>query len=154
MTSVCRSSRKTTEYTMSKSIISTGGRVFQSFLCQLTSALTESNAKIVRDFLCGVLFSDNLVLTHVNAFLNLGSLSGSSQDRTDTVVRKLLASKRNPDLLQEIILSKKFDIIFTELPDTYCKIYDIMRDVKDPVIEHFQASGRFKRRVYIEGAKQ
>lgn len=52
---------------MSKSIISTGGRVFQSFLSQLTSDLTKPNAKFIRDFLCGALFSDNLVLTHVAA---------------------------------------------------------------------------------------
>jgi hypothetical protein len=52
---------------MSNNIISTGGRVFQSFLSQLTSDLTKPSAKFVRELLCGVLFSDNLVLTHVAA---------------------------------------------------------------------------------------
>ena len=62
--------------------------------------------------------------------------------------------ERNPDLLKEIIDKEKFNINFIELPDTYCKIFDIMKDVKDPVIEHFQASRRFKRQVNREGAKQ
>jgi hypothetical protein len=52
---------------MNESIISIGGRVFQRFLSQLTSGLTKPNAKFIRDFLCGVLFSDNLVLTQVAA---------------------------------------------------------------------------------------
>ena len=52
---------------MSKNIISIGGRVFQGFLSQLTSGLPKPNAKFIRDFLCGVLFSDNLVLTHIAA---------------------------------------------------------------------------------------
>jgi len=52
---------------MSKSIISIGGRVFQRFLSQLTSGLPKPKAKFIQDFLCGVLFSDNLVLTHIAA---------------------------------------------------------------------------------------
>lgn len=62
--------------------------------------------------------------------------------------------QRNPDLLQDIINKKKFDVKFSVLPDTYCKIFDIMRDVKDPVIEHFQASRRFKHQVNIAGIKK
>ena len=52
---------------MSTNIISTNGKVFQKFLAQLTSNLTKPNAKFIREFLCGVLFSDNLVLTNVAA---------------------------------------------------------------------------------------
>jgi len=44
---------------MSKSIISAGGRVFQGFVCQLTSALIEPSVRS--------LVSDNLVLTHAAA---------------------------------------------------------------------------------------
>ncbi len=32
-----------------------------------------------------------------------------------------------------------------ELPATYCQIFDIMRNVGDPVIEHMQASRRHRR---------
>jgi hypothetical protein len=52
---------------MSTNIISTGGRVFQRFISQLTSGLTKPNSKFIREFLCGVLFSDNLVLTNIAA---------------------------------------------------------------------------------------
>jgi len=52
---------------MSNNIISTGGKVFQKFLSQLTSDLTKPNARFIREFLCGVLFSDNLVLTNIAA---------------------------------------------------------------------------------------
>lgn len=34
-----------------------------------------------------------------------------------------------------------------ELPPTYCQIFDLMKDVGTPVIEHFQASRRFKHEV-------
>jgi hypothetical protein len=60
-------------------------------------------------------------------------------------------TERNPDLLQKIINEKKFDVSFGVLPDTYCKIFDLMREVKDPVIEHFQASRRFKRSINARG---
>lgn len=36
---------------------------------------------------------------------------------------------------------------FTNLPPQYCKIFDLMGDIKFPVIEQFQASRRFKRLV-------
>ena len=52
---------------MNNNIISTGDKVFQKFLSQLTSDLTKPNAKFIQEFLCGVLFSDNLVLTNIAA---------------------------------------------------------------------------------------
>lgn len=61
---------------------------------------------------------------------------------------------RNGDLLQEILDSGKFNAVFTELPPEYCKIFDIMRNVREPVIEHFQASRRLKRIVNIMGARR
>jgi len=62
--------------------------------------------------------------------------------------------QRNPDILKDIINKDTFNVKFVELPPTYCKIFDIMKHVKDPVIEHFQASRRFRRQINIEGAKQ
>ena len=76
---------------MSKSIISIGGRVFQSFLSQLTSDLTKPNAKFIRDFLCGVLFSDNLVLTHVAAKVPCASKLTAIAKR----FRRQLANRRS-----------------------------------------------------------
>lgn len=58
---------------------------------------------------------------------------------------------RNGDLLQELIDKNEFGIVFESLPATYCKIFDLMRDVKNPVIEHFQASRRFKQIINVQG---
>lgn len=33
-----------------------------------------------------------------------------------------------------------------QLPPTYCQIYDLMKEAGDPVIEHFQASRRLKKK--------
>jgi hypothetical protein len=35
---------------------------------------------------------------------------------------------------------------FVELPAQYCKIFDLMAGVQDPVFEHFQASRAFRRK--------
>jgi hypothetical protein len=65
--------------------------------------------------------------------------------------------KRNPDLL-ELLLFKGFHMNrkqhknlpcrFTMLPLEYCKIFDLMeKEVPAPIIEHFQASRKNKRKV-------
>jgi len=61
--------------------------------------------------------------------------------------------KRNPDLLQELINSKKYDLKFGCLPAQYCKIFDLMRNVHNGVIVHYQASRRFRRIVNVQGSK-
>jgi hypothetical protein len=76
---------------MSNSIISIGGRVFQRFLSQLTPGLPKPNAKFIRDFLCGVLFSDNLVLTHVAARVPCASRLTAIAKR----FRRQLANRRS-----------------------------------------------------------
>jgi hypothetical protein len=62
------------------------------------------------------------------------------------------AKERNGDLLQELLKINNH-IKFVPLPLTYCKIFDLMKEVKNPVIEHFQASRRFKRQINREGIK-
>ena len=52
---------------------------------------------------------------------------------------------RNPDLLQEAINKMGSNINARQLPASYCKIFDTMRHIKNPVIEHFQASRRLKK---------
>lgn len=39
------------------------------------------------------------------------------------------------------------ELKFTNLPPQYCKIFDLMGEIKYPVIEQFQASRRFKKLV-------
>lgn len=71
--------------------------------------------------------------------------------RCSTVTQSRL---RNPDLLQVLLKSDKYAVQFAELPDTYCKIFDLMADVRDPVIEHYQASRRFKSQVNHAGVRR
>jgi hypothetical protein len=57
-------------------------------------------------------------------------------------------TERNPDLLKELLDSSVYSHIdFQELPPQYCKIFDLMKETPNPVIEHFQASRRFKKHV-------
>ena len=57
-------------------------------------------------------------------------------------------NERNGDLLQEILGYGPYQYLkFVKLPPTYCQIFDLMANCGDPVIEHFQASRRFKRQV-------
>ena len=50
---------------MNDNIIAIGGRAFQRFVSNLTQQLTKPKAKFVSQLLCGVLFSNNLVLTNI-----------------------------------------------------------------------------------------
>lgn len=50
-------------------------------------------------------------------------------------------------VLSEIIPRWKDKISIYRLPGTYCQIFDLMRDAGEPVIEHFQASRKFKKSV-------
>jgi hypothetical protein len=50
---------------MNDSIISISGRAFQQFVSNLTQRLTKPKARFIRQLLCGVLFSNNLVLTNI-----------------------------------------------------------------------------------------
>ena len=50
---------------MNDNIISTSGKNFQKFISNLTQQLTKPKAKFISQLLCGVLFSNNLVLTNI-----------------------------------------------------------------------------------------
>ena len=50
---------------MNDNILSTSGKAFQKFISHLTQTLTKPKAKFISQFLCGVLFSTDLILTHV-----------------------------------------------------------------------------------------
>lgn len=50
---------------MNDNIIAISGRAFQRFVSNLTRQLTKPKAKFVSQLLCGVLFSNNLVLTNI-----------------------------------------------------------------------------------------
>jgi hypothetical protein len=50
---------------MNDNIIAISGRAFQRFVSNLTQQLTKPKAKFVSQLLCGILFSNNLVLTNI-----------------------------------------------------------------------------------------
>jgi len=50
---------------MNDNIIAISGRAFQRFVSNLTRQLTKPKTKFVSQLLCGVLFSNNLVLTNI-----------------------------------------------------------------------------------------
>lgn len=60
---------------------------------------------------------------------------------------------RNPEIWDQKILqsvinqSKDIHLKVGNLPPEYCKIFDLMEVIKDPVIEQFQASRRFKGQI-------
>jgi len=62
------------------------------------------------------------------------------------------ANKQNPNTLdqqtlQDLLKNGWKNLQVLVLPPEYCKIFDLMADIKDPVIEHFQASRRLKEEV-------
>jgi len=50
---------------MKDNILSTSGDTFQKFISHLTEKLRRPKAKFIRDLLCRILFSDDLILTHI-----------------------------------------------------------------------------------------
>jgi len=50
---------------MNDNILSTSGKAFKKFISNLTEKLPKPKAKFITDLLCGVIFSDDLILTHI-----------------------------------------------------------------------------------------
>ena len=50
---------------MKDNILSTSGRAFQKFISHLAEKLSKPKTKFIRDLLCGILFSNDLILTHI-----------------------------------------------------------------------------------------
>ena len=56
----------------------------------------------------------------------------------------------NPKSWDQTLLKRAIQLLGAEkyvqqLPASYCKIFDLMSDVENPVIEHYQASRKYKR---------
>jgi hypothetical protein len=50
---------------MNDNILSTSGKAFQKFISNPTEKLPKPKAKFISQLLCGIIFSDNLILTHI-----------------------------------------------------------------------------------------
>ncbi len=65
---------------------------------------------------------------------------------------KSFPDQRNGDMLCNLIQSYRDKLNFQKLPLSYCCIFDLMKSEVDvPVIEHFQASRRFKTLINQQG---
>lgn len=58
---------------------------------------------------------------------------------------------RNPELLDAAVKEMGDELRVRKLPPAYCKIFDTMKKIRNPVIEHFQASRRFKKIIDAKG---
>jgi len=50
---------------MNDNILSISGKAFQKFISHLTEKLSKPKRKFITDLLCGILFSNELILTHI-----------------------------------------------------------------------------------------
>lgn len=80
-----------------------------------------------------------------------GTMFFANTDNTRFIVDQwveqctITPDRRNGDMLWDVIKNNKNKVLFTKLPLSYCAIFDLMKsEVPEPVIEHFQASRRFK----------
>jgi len=78
-------------------------------------------------------------------------LSGTIYLRNNDKVRNILnlweeECKKNPSVFDQKSLEKILNGNFTLLPGEYCKIFDRMKFIKEPVIVHHQASRRIRNK--------
>lgn len=122
---------------MSNNIISTGGRVFQRFLSQLTTDLTKANAKFIREFLCGVLFSDNLILTNVAAKVPCASklTAIAKRFRRQLAARRAYLEKLWSNYLsllhRRVDMDSTFIVDLSDLAKTYARRMEYLAWVRD-----------------------
>ena len=82
-----------------------------------------------------------------------GTIFLASNERTKKLVAAwLVAQQEDPDIWDQRVLDRvlkdwREPLKLAELPATYCQIFDSMKDAGSPVIEHLQASRRFKKLV-------
>ena len=50
---------------MNNNILSTSGKLFQKFISHLSQKLPKPKTKFITELLCGILFSNDLILTHI-----------------------------------------------------------------------------------------
>jgi len=84
-------------------------------------------------------------------------LSGTIFLQNNDAVRELVRewireNERNPGIweqrnLQTVVARADRRLKIVELPPTYCKIFDIMRDAGPAVIEHYQKSRIYRRQI-------
>ena len=79
--------------------------------------------------------------------------TGPAKELVQLWKKKCVAAPRarNPELLDAAIREMGGRLKTQNLPPRYCKIFDTMRKIKNPVTEHYQASRRFKKIIDEQG---
>ena len=122
---------------MNNNIISSGGRVFQRFLSQLTTDLTKPNAKFIREFLCGVLFSDNLILTNIAAKVPCASklTAIAKRFRRQLAARRAYLEKLRSNYLsllhRRVDIDSTFIVDLSDLAKPYARRMEYLAWVRD-----------------------
>ncbi|MHC4784312.1 MAG: hypothetical protein ACYTE0_14910 [Planctomycetota bacterium] len=122
---------------MNGSILAVSGRSFQRFVSSLSGQLTKPNAKFVSELLCGVLFSNNLVLTDVASKVPCDAKLTAVAKRfrrhladSDSLVRKVWANYLC--LLQRRVkINSLFIVDLTDLAKPYARKMEYLALVRD-----------------------
>lgn len=100
------------------------------------------------DFDIGVVFRENVEL------LGSALYFANKANVLELVERWIRGCHFNPEMWDQKVLQhvlnesvKDLRLNVCALPPTYCQIFDLMKNVGEPVIEQFQASRRFKKEI-------
>jgi hypothetical protein len=94
-------------------------------------------------------FDRSLYNTRIRAYrkeILSGTLFFNQTDKAKFILQQWVElSKSNPNIWDQKLLAQVIGRDFYRLPASYCCIFDTMKDVKDKVIIHYQASRKMKR---------
>lgn len=97
------------------------------------------------DFDVGVVYRDDIELLGGTLYF------ANKPNVLELIERWIKGCLVNPQIWEQQVLqhvikgSHDLKLKVCSLPPTYCQIFDLMKDAGEPVIEHFQASRRFKK---------
>jgi hypothetical protein len=122
---------------MNDAILASSGRVFQRFVSSLAVQLTKPKAKFVRQLLCGILFSNRLVLTDVASRIPCDSKLTAIAKRlrrhladSDSLTGKLWASYLGL-LRRRLKINSLFIVDLTDLAKPYARKMEYLALVRD-----------------------
>lgn len=107
------------------------------------------------DFDVGIAFRENIEMLGGTLYF------ANKPNVLEVVERWVRGCHLNPQIWDQQVLQhvlkesiQELRLKICTLPPTYCQIFDLMKHVGEPVIEHFQASRRFKQAINEKAKKQ